>query len=77
MQTIELSAEVRQSMLGKIKEFFFNEKDEEISEFQAGILLDFFLENIGSLAYNQAIEDAHKYMAERVEDMYGLQKRPR
>ncbi|MGI6344194.1 MAG: DUF2164 domain-containing protein [Bacillota bacterium] len=77
MQTIELSAEVRQSMLGKIKEFFFNEKDEEISEFQAGILLDFFLENIGPLAYNQAIEDAHKYMAERVEDMYGLQKRPR
>lgn len=77
MKIIELKKEVRTAMLGEIQRFFVEQRDETISEFNAGLLLDFMIDNIGPLLYNQAIQDAHKFMSEKTEDLFDLEKKPR
>ena len=43
--------------------------DEELSPFRAEQILDFFVKTLGPSMYNQAIQDARKFMAERLEDL--------
>ena len=75
MQKLELNKERRLAAINDLKTFFANEKNEDISDFQAGLLLDFMINSIGPYLYNQAIEDAYQLMREKVEDLYGLEKR--
>ncbi len=77
MKNIELSKEVKQDLIKSIKHFFLSEKDEDISDFQASTVLDFVLSNVGPYIYNQAIADAYTLMSEKIEDLYGLEKRSR
>lgn len=77
MKTIELSREIKQTVLAEIKSYFLKERDEDISDFQAEALLDFLLLKVGHLIYNQAVSDAHQLMSSRVEDLLALEKRPR
>ncbi len=64
-------------MRNEIRKFFVDERDEDISDLEAMVVLEFVLNNLGPHIYNQAIEDAYTLMADRVEDLYGLQKRKR
>ncbi len=77
MKNIELSKEIRQDLINSIKEFFAKERDEELSDFKAAAVLDFILETVGPHIYNQAVADAHALMSDRLDDLYGLEKRPR
>ncbi len=77
MKPIELSKEVKQDLLNSLKEFFARERDEQLSDFQAAAMLDFVLAAAGPHIYNQAIADAHALMADKLDDLYGLEKRPR
>ena len=43
--------------------------DEELSDFQADRLLDFFLKALGPSVYNQAVGDVRKFMLEKLEDL--------
>ncbi|HPR17400.1 MAG TPA: DUF2164 domain-containing protein [Candidatus Cloacimonadota bacterium] len=71
---LELSEARKQKAIEEIIKFFFNERDEEIGELAATILLDFILEKLAPAFYNAGIKDAVKFMSERVEDLYGLEK---
>lgn len=75
MQKIELQKEARKDAVEDLIKFFWDERSEEISEFHAGRMLDFMIEHIGLYIYNQAIGDAYKLMCEKVDDLYGLEKR--
>jgi uncharacterized protein (DUF2164 family) len=77
MQKIVLSKDVKPKVLEDIKRYFSEERDEDIGDLAAGLLLDYITENIGPYYYNQAIKDACRFMGEKVEDMYGLEKSPR
>ncbi len=77
MKPIELGQQVKQDLITGIKEFFARERDEEISDFQAAAVLAFILETAGPHIYNQAVADAHALMSDRLDDLYGLEKRPR
>ena len=70
---IELSKEQKAKVIEEIKSFFYNERDEEIGELSATLILDFIIEKLAPVFYNAGIKDALKYMQERVEDMYGLE----
>ncbi len=72
---IELKKEVRELLIGNLKRYFSNERDEELSNLGAELLLDFIVNDIGPYIYNQAIEDSYAYMNERIEDLLGLEKR--
>lgn len=74
---IELDTETIMLMGEEVKQFFATHRDEQLSDFQARIFVEFIMEKTGLYIYNRAIEDAHRYMIDRVEDMYGLQKRLR
>ena len=75
MKPIELSKDHQQDALRDIKEFFFAERDEVLSDFQAQSILDFIIDRLGPSIYNQAIADAHTVMLNNIEDLYGLEKR--
>lgn len=71
---IKISKEERATMISSIKEFFLMERDEELGEIGASIILDFFVENLGTVIYNRGIRDSYEYMTDKLEDMLGLEK---
>lgn len=54
-----------------IKEFFYSEFDDDLSDFRAKHLLDFFVAQLGPPVYNQAINDAHKFIEEKLSALNG------
>jgi len=74
---IELNKEVRVVLVENLKRYYWNERNEELSNLGAELLLDFIVNDIGPYIYNKAIEDSYAYMNERIEDLLGLQKRLR
>jgi uncharacterized protein (DUF2164 family) len=71
MVTIELSKEKRAEALASLKKYFEDEIREPIGDLRAGLLLDFFLGEIGPAIYNHAIADAQTRLAARVSDLEG------
>ncbi|MBU5483801.1 DUF2164 domain-containing protein [Clostridium sp. MSJ-11] len=74
MKKIVLDKDKKKEMIESIKEYFSEERDEEIGDLAATLLLNFIIEELAGEFYNQGIEDAYRYMNDRVEDMLGLQK---
>jgi uncharacterized protein (DUF2164 family) len=71
MMTIELSKQARVEAVASIQRYFREEMPEPIGELPAGLLLNFFLEEIGPAIYNKAIADAQARLAGRVSDLNG------
>jgi uncharacterized protein (DUF2164 family) len=71
MVTIELSKQVRVEAIASIQRYFRDEMPEPIGELPAGLLLNFFIEEIGPAIYNKAIADAQARLAGRVSDLNG------
>jgi uncharacterized protein (DUF2164 family) len=69
--TIQMDEERRTALLTRIRSWFREEFDEELSEFRAAALLDFFTEALGPQIYNQAVQDARAFMLQRLEDLEG------
>jgi uncharacterized protein (DUF2164 family) len=71
MMTIEISKQVRAEAIASIQRYFEENMPEPIGELPAGLLLNFFVEEIGPAIYNQAINDAQSRMQQRVSDLNG------
>lgn len=71
---IKLSKEKREEMMKSIKNYFYEEKDEEIGDLAANLFLDFIIEELASEFYNQGIYDAYSFMNDKLDDLLGLQK---
>jgi uncharacterized protein (DUF2164 family) len=71
MISIELSKQARADAIASLKRYFDENLAEPIGDLPAGLLLDFFLEEIGPLIYNKAISDAQTQIAKRVGDLSG------
>jgi uncharacterized protein (DUF2164 family) len=69
--SIELSKEARADAVASIQQYFERNLPEPIGEMPAGLLLNFFLEEIGPAIYNKAIGDAQARLAVRVADLSG------
>ncbi len=59
----------RDALIRKIQDWMARELDLEIGGFDAGFLLDFFLEEIGPAFYNRALEDAQAILDARMETL--------
>lgn len=70
MVTLELDKQQRGAAIASIQRYF-EENLDPIGELPAGLLLNFFLEEIGPLIYNQAISDAQSRISQRVADLNG------
>jgi uncharacterized protein (DUF2164 family) len=77
LKGFEFNKEEKQEMLNSIKQFYLTIREEDISDFKASIYLDFILKEIGPYIYNQALDDAHQLMVQKIEELYDLEKRAR
>ena len=68
---IEISKEGRADAIASIQRYFQENLPEPIGELPAGLLLNFFLEEIGPAIYNQAIADAQSRIQLRLSDLEG------
>jgi len=68
---IELKREQRAGAIASIQRYFDENLPEPIGALPAGILLDYFVQEIGPIIYNQAISDAQSRMSGVVADLTG------
>lgn len=68
---IEIPKHARQAAVASIQHYFEENLSQPIGELPAGLLLNFFLEEVGPLIYNRAIADAQARMERRVQDLSG------
>ena len=54
-----------------VQRYFEENMPEPIGNLPAGLLLDFFIEEVGPVIYNHAIADAQACLQQRVADMNG------
>lgn len=71
---ITLTNERKDEMVSEIKNYFLKERDEEIGDLAASLVLDFILEKIAPEFYNQGVFDSHQYMKDSAEDLLSIQK---
>ncbi|WP_295549072.1 DUF2164 domain-containing protein [uncultured Pseudacidovorax sp.] len=67
--TIELERDQRQEAVASIERYFAENMEERIGNIAAGALLNFFLEEIGPLVYNQAVAEVQERLARRVAEI--------
>ncbi|HET6566987.1 MAG TPA: DUF2164 domain-containing protein [Rhodothermales bacterium] len=66
---ITLPDETKEELVASIKHYFLDERDEEIGDLQASLILDFILKEIGPSIYNQAVRDAQASLQGTVADL--------
>ena len=71
MITIELPVQARADAIASIKRYFAENMPEPLGDLPAGLLLNFFLEEIGPAIHNRAIVDAQARMQQHVSDLDG------
>jgi uncharacterized protein (DUF2164 family) len=78
MSEIKLDSRQTSEVVHKLKKYFDTELNQEIGQFDAEFLLDFFSKEVGSYFYNQGLQDAGTLFQEKVEDimhnLYELEK---
>ncbi len=71
-ERIKLEKDKRDDMVKAIIAYFKKERDEEIGQLAAGMVLDFVIDKLAPQFYNQGVLDSCAYMNERIEDMQSL-----
>ncbi|HEX8924875.1 MAG TPA: DUF2164 domain-containing protein [Terriglobales bacterium] len=71
MNRFELPKEVRAEAMASLKRYFDENMTEPLGDLPAGLLLNYFLEEIGPLLYNHAISDAQTRLQSRIADLSG------
>ncbi|MEH7254308.1 DUF2164 domain-containing protein [Neobacillus niacini] len=62
---IKLTKELQQLMISDIQYFFSQEREEEITEFAAGRVLDFVKESLAPHFYNAAVQDVKRVVEQQ------------
>jgi len=68
---LEISKQSRTAAVASIQRYFEENLPEPIGDLPAGLLLNFFLEEVGPVIYNQAIAEAQARMQQRAADLNG------
>lgn len=78
MAEIKFSREQKQVLVQQIQKYFEQELQQDIGDFDAEFLLDFFTEKVGGHYYNQGLNDARALLDEKLdtitESFYELEK---
>lgn len=54
-----------------MQRYFVENLDRDLSEMEAGFLLEYFMSEVAPFAYNQGVEDAQKHFIRAAEDLPG------
>lgn len=69
MAKIEFSKPEKELITRKIQMYFREELDQELGQFDAEFLLDFFAEEVGAYFYNRGVRDAQAVIENKVADI--------
>ncbi|MGE3191373.1 MAG: DUF2164 domain-containing protein [Vicinamibacterales bacterium] len=69
--SITLDPTRRGALTERLQAFFQDEFDQDLSPFRAEQVLDFMLAALGPSVYNQAVQDARKFIQQRLDDLDG------
>ncbi|WP_425449349.1 DUF2164 domain-containing protein [Dethiothermospora halolimnae] len=69
---IEIKDDRKENMIKEIKRYFFQERDEDLGDLAATMVLDFFIKELAPQIYNQGIEDAYSYITDKIEDLHAI-----
>lgn len=69
MSEIKFTPQERDTICRKIQLYFQEELEQEIGQFDAGFLLDFFADEIGAWFYNRGLYDAQAILETRLESV--------
>lgn len=66
---LQQTPEEKVDAIYSIQRYLSKELDLEISEMQAGFLLEYFTQELAPFAYNQGIDDARNFLLMKAEDL--------
>lgn len=69
---ITLTDEAKKQAVASIRRYFKEDLEQEIGDLKAGLLLDYFLRELGPTVYNRAITDARAFFEQRAADLDGV-----
>jgi len=69
MSKIEFNKEEKDTIIRHIQLYFDKELSQEIGQFDAEFLLDFFSEKVGPFYYNKGLSDARSVLDSKLEDI--------
>ena len=69
MSKIEFSPVEKEVLITKIQAYFNDELNQDLEQFDAEFLLDFFTTKVGSYFYNKGLSDAQSVLEERLESV--------
>jgi uncharacterized protein (DUF2164 family) len=69
MVKVEFQKEEKEVIIRKIQLYFNEELDQEIGQFDAEFLLDFFSKEVGAYYYNRGLHDAQTILESKLESI--------
>jgi len=69
MAEIKFSDNEKALIVAKVQRYFESELDQEIGQFDAEFLVDFFSEQIGAFFYNRGLYDAQTILSSKLDDI--------
>ncbi|MDG1732770.1 MAG: DUF2164 domain-containing protein [Thalassotalea sp.] len=66
MSVIKFTRNQQEAIVAKLQRYFINELDQDIGQFDAEFLIDFFAKEMGSAFYNKGLLDAQAIVNEKV-----------
>lgn len=69
MSTISFAKNEKELLINKIQRYFQDELDQELGQFDAEFLLDFFSKEVGTYYYNQGLNDAKTVLAGKLDTL--------
>lgn len=69
MSTVDFSKQEKAILVQKIQRYFEDELEQELGQFDADFLLDFFTKEIGVYFYNRGLYDAQAVLDSKLEDI--------
>jgi uncharacterized protein (DUF2164 family) len=74
----KLPMEQKQAMIGQVQQYMEIELGETLGDLAAESMVEFMLQTLGPIVYNEALKDARKVINERVlsleDELYSLEK---
>lgn len=69
MTLIDFSKQEKAEIIQKIQDYFIKELDQEIGQFEAEFLLNFFTDEIGPYYYNKAVQDSQAILQKKIDEI--------
>ncbi|WP_085298957.1 DUF2164 domain-containing protein [Cognaticolwellia mytili] len=67
MSEIKFTNTEKTLLIDKLQRYFERELDQELGQFDADFLLDFFTKELGAVYYNRGLYDAQALMSAKIE----------